>query len=55
MKGNNEIAREYHIFRTNESYNVQGSNREDAIYNLHVSTGMPEDFINKNFFIRRIY
>lgn len=45
----------YRIYRPGESYEVNGSSRNDAIFQLHIKTGMPEDYIKKNFFVKKIY
>ena len=47
--------RKYRIYNANESWLVPADNREDAIFSLYCSTGMPEEFIKKNFYIERVY
>lgn len=48
-------VKKYRIYNANESWLVPAANREDAIFSLYCSTGMPEDFIKKNFYIERVY
>ena len=55
MGTKNKNVKVYRIFRPNESFDVEGANRDDAIYNLHIKTGMPEDFIKKQFMVKRVY
>jgi hypothetical protein len=47
--------RKYRIYRPNEAYLVPADNKEDAIFSLYCSTGMPEEFIKENFYIERVY
>lgn len=47
--------RKYKIYNSDQSWLVFAYNREDAIFNLYCSTGMPEEFIKKNFYIKRVY
>lgn len=55
MSESKQTERLYRVWRSDEVYEVTGFDRNDAIYNLHIKTGMPEDFIKKHFNIKRLY
>ena len=49
------MVRKYKIYGGGNEWFVTGNDKQDAIYELHKTTGMPIDFIKKTFYIKRVY